>query len=131
MTLPLLHRPRNVMLNRDLSLEFSHFCLVVEARPRVQHSMRRNLPILCLKLQRRGFGITRIIRQVPFGAHSCCIRSYDQAMFATEYIGFMTRMRKSDVRQAREEGYVSKKSGTRVSVIQTPGGIGRSPSVSG
>lgn len=130
MTLTLLHRPRDVMRNRDLSLEFSHFRLVLEARPRVQHSMRRNLPILCLKLQRRGFGITGIIRQVPFGAHSCCIRSYDQAMFATKDIDFMAGMRKSYVRQAREEGYVSKKTGTRVSVIQTSGGIGRSPSVS-
>ena len=96
------------MLDRDLSLAFSHFRLVPEARPCVQHSMRRNLPVSCLKLQRNGFGFTRIIRQVPFSAHSCCIRGYDQAMFATEDIGFLIRMRKGDVRKAREKRYVSK-----------------------
>lgn len=96
------------MLDRDLSLEFSHLRLILEARPCVQQSMRRSLPISCLKLQRSGVGITRVIRHVPFSAHSCCIRGYDQAMFATEDIGFMTRMRKSDVRKAREKGYVSK-----------------------
>lgn len=100
--------PSDVMLDRDLSLESSHFRLVLEARPCVQQSMKRSLPISCLKLQCSGFEITRVTRHVPSGAYSYCIRGYDQAMFATEDIGFMTRMRKRDMRKAREKGYVPK-----------------------
>jgi hypothetical protein len=122
--------PSDVMLDRDLSLELSHYRLVLKTRPCVQHSMRRHLPVPCRELQCRGFGITRIIRHVAFGAHSCRIRCYDQAMFATEDIGFTTRMRKSDVCEAGEESYVSKNGGTILSVIQTTGKMGRSTATS-
>lgn len=100
----------NAMVDRDLSLDFSHFRLVPETRPCVQHSMKRHLSIPSLELHCRGFGITRIIRHVPPGAHSCCISGYNQAMFATEYVGFVVRMRKCNVCKAGQESYVSNKS---------------------
>jgi len=51
-------------------------------------------------------------------------------MFATENIGFVNRMRKSDVCKAREKGYVSMSGGTILSVIQNTGDLGRSTATS-
>lgn len=80
--------------------------LLLPARPRMQHPMRRNLTILQGDLEHSGWRVTGILGDVAFLTYVCRVGHDDEAMRTALDHDLLVRVWERDVCLARQEGDV-------------------------
>lgn len=72
----------------------------------MQNAVCWHVAASCGDLQRGGLLLAGIFGIVPLRAHNGCVRGDDESILPAANPNLLTRIRQSDMREAREEGNV-------------------------